>query len=108
MSDLMVRIIYPASDAIFYISTRTPTNSAEWTELEGTALMLAESANLLMMPDRARGREQWMSDARLLLEVGEAAFRAAKDRDVEALVELNEQLYQSCLTCHRNFRRRRR
>ena len=50
MSDLMVQIIYPASDAIFYIDTRTPTTTAEWSKLEAQALMLAESANLLMMP----------------------------------------------------------
>ena len=87
---------------------RTPTTSAEWTELEGTTLMLAESANLLMMASRARGRDQWMKDARLLLDVGEAAFRAAKNKDVEALEALNDQLYQSCLACHRDFRRRRR
>ena len=104
MSDLMVKIIYPASDAIFYITTRTPSTSAEWTELEGTTLMLAESANLLMMPSRARGREQWMTDAQLLLDVGEAAFWAARDKDVEALTELNDQLYQSCVQCHRNYR----
>ena len=104
MSDLMVQIIYPASDAIFYITTRTPTTSAEWTALEGTTLMLAESANLLMMPTRAKGREQWMEDAKLLLEVGEAAFWAAKEKDVEALEALNDQLYQSCVQCHRNFR----
>jgi hypothetical protein len=104
MSDLMVQIIYPASDAIFYITTRTPTSSSEWTALEGTTLMLAESANLLMMPSRARGREQWMEDAKLLLEVGEAAFWAAKEKDVAALEALNDQLYRSCVQCHRNFR----
>ena len=112
MSDLMVQIIYPASDAIFYITTRTPTTSAECTELEGTSLMLAESANLLMMPSRAKGREQWMKDAKLLLDVGEAAFWAAKEKDVDALEGLNDQLYQSCVQCHRNYRpdygRRRR
>ena len=104
MSDLMVQIIYPASDAIFYITTRTPTTSAEWTALEGTSLMLAESANLLLMPSRAKDRGQWMKDATLLLDVGEAAFWAAKEKDVEALTELNEQLYQSCVQCHRNYR----
>ena len=104
MSELMVHLIYPTSDAIFYILTRTPTSTAEWGALEGQALMLAESANLLMMPSRARGREQWTMDAQLLLDVGEAALRAAQDRDVEALSELNEQLYQSCITCHQHFR----
>ena len=104
MSELMVHLIYPTSDAIFYILTRTPTTTAEWGTLEGQALMLAESANLLMMPSRARGREQWIMDARLLLEVGEAALRAAQDRDVDALEKLNDPLYQSCVTCHRHFR----
>lgn len=31
MSDLMVKIIYPASDAIFYITTREPKTEAEWS-----------------------------------------------------------------------------
>jgi hypothetical protein len=104
MSQLMVHLIYPTSDAVFYILTRTPTSTAEWGTLEGQALMLAESANLLMMPSRARGREGWIEDARLLLDAGEAALKAAQDRDVEALSELNEQLYQSCITCHQHFR----
>ena len=54
MSDLMVQMIYPTSDAIFYISTRTPKTDQEWLELQGKTLTLAESANLLMMPSRAR------------------------------------------------------
>ena len=104
MSELMVHLIYPTSDAIFYILTRTPTTTAGWGVLEGQALMLAESANLLMMPSRARGREQWIADAQLLLDVGEAALEAAQNRDVDALDQLNEQLYRSCVTCHQHFR----
>src|SRR5215467_7439197 len=34
ISDLIVKIIYPASDAIFYISTRTPASEGEWSELQ--------------------------------------------------------------------------
>ena len=104
MSELMIHLIYPTSDAVFYILTRTPTTTAEWGVLEGQTLMLAESANLLMMPSRARGREQWIMDAQLLLDVGEAALSAAQDRDVEALSELNDPLYRSCVTCHQHFR----
>ena len=104
MSELMIQIIYPHSDAIFYISTRTPSSSAEWTDLEGKTLMLAESANLLMTPERAWDGDQWMRDARLLLDAGQATFRAAQERNVEALEELNDQLYQSCVTCHQHYR----
>jgi hypothetical protein len=104
MSELMVDIIYPSSDAVFYIATRTPTSSEEWMVLQGQTLMLAESANLLMMPDRARDQDQWMRDARLMLDAGEAAYRATRDRDVSALEALSDQLYQSCVTCHQHYR----
>ena len=104
MSELMVKIIYPASDAIFYISTREPKTEAEWGELQGKALAVAESANLLMMPGRARDQDRWMQDAQLMLDAGRAAFRAAKTKDVAALEAVNDQLYTSCTTCHQHYR----
>jgi hypothetical protein len=104
MSELMVKIIYPASDAIFYITTREPKSEAEWVDLQGKALVVAESANLLMMPGRARDQDRWMRDAQLMLEAGRAAFRAAKAKDLAALDALNDQLYTSCTSCHQHYR----
>ncbi len=104
MSELMVKIIYPASDAIFYITTRQPKTDAEWEDLQSQALAVAESANLLMMPGRARDQGRWMDDATLMLEAGRAAFRAAKAKDVAALDALNDQLYTSCTSCHQHYR----
>jgi hypothetical protein len=104
MSDLMVKIIYPASDALFYIESRTPTSDAEWTVLEGQALMVAETANLLMMPGRARDQQQWMADSKLMLDAGANALKAAKARNVEAIAALNDQLLESCTSCHRHYR----
>src|SRR6188474_1369055 len=104
MSDLMVKVIYPASDAIFYITTRQPTSDAEWGDLQGKALMVAESANLLMMPGRARDEDRWMQDAKLMLDAGRAAYRAARAKDLAALEALNDQLYTSCTSCHQHYR----
>jgi hypothetical protein len=104
MSDLMVKIIYPASDALFYIESRTPKTDSEWTALEGQALMVAESANLLMMPGRARDQKQWMADAKLMLDAGAEAVAAAKKKDVEAIAALSDRLMESCTTCHKNYR----
>lgn len=104
MSELMVKIIYPTSDAIFYVETRQPANEAEWGELQNKTLALAESANLLMMPGRARDQDRWMADARLMLDAGSDAFKAAKAHDLEALIALNDRLYQSCVTCHQHYR----
>ena len=104
MSELMVKIVYPASDAIFYITTRTPADDAGWNDLQGKALMVAESANLLMMPAHQRDDARWLADAKLMRDAGQAAFRAAKAKDVKALEDLNDQLYQSCVTCHLHYR----
>jgi hypothetical protein len=104
MSDLMVKIVYPASDAIFYVETRQPATDAEWSELQAKALALAESANLLMMPGRARDQVRWIADATLMRDAGAAAFKAANARDVNTLAGLNDQLYTSCVTCHQHYR----
>jgi len=104
MSDLMVKIIYPASDALFYIESRTPKTDSEWTVLEGQALMVAESANLLMMPGRARDQQQWMADAKLMLDAAAEGYAAAKKRDVQGIVMINERLIESCTSCHKNYR----
>lgn len=104
MSELMVHLIRPTSDAVFYITSRTPSTSEEWTTLQAQTLMLAESANLLLLPAHARGRAQWLADTRLMLDAGKKAFEAAKAKDVAALEALNDALYQSCVTCHEHFR----
>jgi hypothetical protein len=104
MSDLMVKIIYPSSDALFYVETRTPATETEWNVLEGQALMLAETANLLMMPGRARDQKLWMADAKLMLDAGAAAVKAVKSKNVEAISALSDQLLESCTSCHKHYR----
>ena len=104
MSELMVHLIYPTSDAVFYITSRTPTTDAEWNELQAKILTLAESANLLMMPAHMRDEDRWLADAKLMRDAGMAAFKAAKAKDVKALEDLNDAMYQSCVTCHQHYR----
>jgi hypothetical protein len=104
MSDLMAKIIYPTSDAVFYITTRTPKDDAEWNDLQAKTLMLAQSGNLLLLPIYARDQDRWMKDAKLMLDAGDAAFKAAKAKDLAALEALNDKLYESCVTCHQHYR----
>jgi len=104
MSELMLKVIYPYSDAMFYIQRAAPKNDVEWNELQGKALALAEFGNVMMMQGRARDQEQWMRDAKLLAEAGAAAFRLTKAKDVEGIVALNEQLVMSCTSCHMHYR----
>jgi hypothetical protein len=104
MSQLMVDIIYPASDAIFYAFREPPKNEHEWNILQGNALTLAESGNLLMMPSRARDQEGWIKDSKLLVEVGAAAYKAAKAHNMDGVLAVNDQLNTACITCHQEYR----
>ena len=104
MSDLMVNTIYPASDAIFYIETRTPATDADWAALQRQTESLAVAADELMRPNRARARDQWIADGRLLVDASAAAVAATKKHDVAALASLNDALYQSCVQCHQHYR----
>ena len=104
MSDLMAKLIYPASDSILYIESRTPETQVQWNQLAASALIVAESANLLMMPSRALDQGQWMRDTKLMLDVGKKAYEAALEKDLQALIDLNEEMIQSCMVCHKRYR----
>ena len=104
VSQLMVDIIYPASDALFYIEREPPKNDHDWNVIRGTALTLAESGNLLLMGNRARDQDRWVKDTRLMIDAGTAAFKAAQKKDMQAILVLNEQLNTSCITCHKHYR----
>lgn len=100
----MVHVIRSTSDAVFYITSRTPDSGEAWAALQAQTLALAEAGTLLMLPAHARGRAQWIADARLMQVAGRKAFEAAKAKDVPALEALNDELYQSCTSCHEHFR----
>jgi hypothetical protein len=96
VDDLMVGIIWPISDEVFYITTRdTPKSEEQWRLFQGRMLMLAESANLLMMPGR---------DSQRLYDAGTAAYKAAKARDLDKIASLSDQMYAACVGCHNDYR----
>ena len=111
ISQIMISLVYPTSNNIFYVSRGAPKDNQEWAAMEASALTLAESGNLLMMGSRAKDQDGWMKDAKLLVDVGSVAFKAARAKDADALLALSDQLFDACVTCHEDYRpgiRRRR
>jgi hypothetical protein len=105
MKQLMVDMIYPASNEILLFASRgDPQDEKEWDRVRRSALTLAESGNLLMMPGRARDPGDWTKDAKLLVDVGMAAYKAAQDKDTKVLAALTQSLDASCTTCHKQYR----
>lgn len=117
IDDLMVYVLYPMADALFYINPDPPPTDEQWKDLQGKAMLLAEAGNLLMMPGRldrcctiptsikpATNTDKWMANAKMLVDAGTKAFEATKKKDVDAVLELNEELYNACVQCHADFR----
>src|SRR5690242_18934644 len=104
MSQLMIDIIYPTSNDLFYIERTTPTTDAEWGAIERSALTVAESGNLLMMPGRARDQGASTKHSKMLVDAGTKAFKAANAKDTNPILALNAALLTSYTTCHLQYR----
>lgn len=104
MSQLMIDIIYPTSDAIFYVDRDPPTKPQDWAVLRTNALMLAESGNLLMMDGRARDQKNWILESKMLIDIGGKAYKAAQAKDLDGIRALNDPLNAACVTCHFQYR----
>lgn len=104
MQQLMIDIIYPTSDALFYVDRDPPKNQKEWNDLRSQALMLAESGNLLMMEGRARDQKNWILESKMLIDLGAKAYQAAQNKDLDAIRALNDPLNAACVTCHQQYR----
>ncbi len=104
MSQLMIDIIYPTSDAIFYVDREPPKTQQDWTTLRSQALTLAESGNLLMMDGRARDQGNWIKESKMLVDIGTAAYKAAQAKNIDGIRALNDSLNAACVTCHYQYR----
>lgn len=103
ISQLMIYVFYPDSDALFYIERNPPKTDAEWNAVRNQALTLAEAGNLLMMPNRVRDGD-WNKDAKMIVDVGTKAFKAAVAKDMAGIVALNQELNDACVVCHVQYR----
>jgi hypothetical protein len=104
MSEIMLEMIFPTSNELFYVGRNEDKTQKDWNDLRNNMLMLAETANLLMADNRAKDKDQWMKDAQLLRDVATKAFKLAKARDLEGLKTLNDEAYESCQSCHVHYR----
>ena len=66
MQQLMLDLIHPASNDILLFVNRgspkdeKPKDEKEWAAVRRSALTLAETGNLLMLPGRARDKGDWV------------------------------------------------
>jgi hypothetical protein len=101
---LMRAMVIPSSDVIFAVPGQAPKDDKEWASVQNSALMLAESGNLLMMTGRAKDNGEWIKDSKALVDAGAAAFKAANAKDVNKLTDLGDDIVTACETCHKKYK----
>ena len=134
MAQVMRGILFPSSNLLFNVQTYDPgeqkvgyqpptATSFSWVDwgagiysgwelVDYAAIALAESAPLLLMPDRRceNGRPvpvqraDWVQYTAELAEAGRAAYRASQSRNRDAVAEVTNQIADACLHCHEVYR----
>lgn len=113
MKDLMNNVLDPAADGIWEaVGTvitadgtfeKAPATDDEWAGVRAAAIQLAESGNLLMLPSRSSGSEEWIAQAKAMIDVSNRAIKIIDARDKDALFTVGGDIYDVCTNCHRQF-----
>ena len=113
MHDLMNNLLDPTADEIWEsVGTvitlegtfeKAPSTDDEWAALKGSAIRLAESGNLLLLPSRSGGNPDWIKHSVALIEQSNRAIKAADAKDKDAIFSIGGDIYDVCTNCHKQF-----
>jgi len=134
LNQLMRGVLYPAANVVFFAQADDPgevkfipghdpgmstdpltSTFGGWVAVENAALALAESANLLSIPERRCSNgapvptkdPAWAMFVQEVRDVSMKAYKAAQAKDQDKIIELSETLSTACAGCHRKWRDRR-
>src|SRR5688572_31660457 len=87
------------------VTENQPRTDEEWAAVEASAAILAESANMMLTPDRAVDRGDWAKHAVALRDSANTAVAAAQKKDPAGILAVGEVINQSCDACHERYQR---
>jgi hypothetical protein len=130
VNQLMHGIFFPLGNTVFFSQLEDPATIPRdsepstspnpltglyggWQAVENSALALAESADLLLIPGRACSNGEvvnvedadWIRFVDEMREQSVAAYEAALTKNQDAMVDVSGTLSESCFACHRVYRR---
>ena len=140
IQDIMKDLIEPAADFLWEsvsttetaagVEEKQPRTDEEWAEVRKHAIIIAESANLILLPGRHVAREGKVLDdhgtpgnltaaeaeqaiaadratyegfGRALHDVGVAFLKAAEQRNPQGILDAGESMDEVCEGCHLKF-----
>jgi hypothetical protein len=113
VKQIMDGIVMPAATQVFGsvatisdvngVENHRPRTEAEWALVGANAAALIEAGNLLLMGDRLKDTDQWVTRTRAMMDAAGIALRATEARDVDALFDSGEAINLSCDMCHTRY-----
>ena len=134
LNQLMRGVLYPAANVVFsaqadnpadvkFAPGHDPSMSTDpltstfggWQAIENAALALAESTNLVLIPERKCSNgvsvptkdPSWSMFVQQVRDASMKSYKAAQAKDQDKMIETSEELSASCANCHRAWRDRR-
>jgi hypothetical protein len=130
LAQVMRGIPFPSSNIIFDTQTTDPGAEKKpgesgagasaqynavyggWQAVENAALAISETANLIMIPGRLCengrpvpiDREDYRKFAAGLADAGQAAYKAAQSKNLDAMVDVSGTVSDACSACHDVYR----
>ena len=115
VKQIMTGIVTPAAYVVFdSVSTivdakgvqeNQPRTDEEWARVGANAAVLIESANMLLIGNRAVDQGDWVKMAKAMADAGQIALKAAEAKSPEGILEAGETINQSCDNCHQKYQR---
>jgi hypothetical protein len=96
-------VVIPASDAVFVVGKAAPKNDKEWAAVEGGAAKLIDAGKVLADEAPASDGANWTRLAKAMADAAAVAGRAAKEKNVDAVLDAGDVLYTTCEDCHRQY-----
>lgn len=113
VQETMYFLLEPAADEIWdnagWIITEEetidllPTTDEGWFRVIHSAVVIMETGNLLLTPNKRQDDQDWVELSKGLITVGAQIKQSALDRDGKKLFELGGHLYNVCVACHQNY-----
>jgi hypothetical protein len=108
----MVSLVDHAAHALWDVEQegKKPKTQVDWEYVAEHAVQLAGAGSLIALPGTGPNditmtqQPNWQKWSRAMSEAGMAALKASEAMNVEALVAANNQLVDTCESCHKEFK----
>ena len=110
INEVMVFLIDHNSHAIWDVASTPPESEDDWHLLEHSALAIAASGNLTNIGGTGPNDWKWAAESEwrayslAMADAGLSALNAVRAKDVEALLSAGDDLLNSCIACHRQYK----